>query len=417
MATKPVVLIFGGLNTVSRTLASFLVPSEGEPLVSHLRIVDKFSVHPPTTYLGTEFPAILQKPGVEYRQTNLTVEANIPATFDPPEGCAPYDYVFDLTGEVRQDRPEQVQINMTCNVARLLGLEAARRKVKAYIRLQHPYYETSAKTIPEESTDIKPQGVIGTWWHEALRILGAIPDLNLTIVRAGFVYGPYVDFGVFPSALAVAAVYAYTKKPMKSLWSPGKHPGHVVHSIDVAGSMWACAQWVASLGRTEANKMAGEEIPFHNDPSMVNQVLGMPSPGTKVVAPLFNIVDDTQNTLLNNYEVITSYFGAEFEFFNLFQSTMFKLVDDIVEEINEMHVSGWVEMLEKSNPPITSSPVSAYMDSYALSKRVYAASNAKIKNIVGYQLQRPLLNQELVGEMVDKWKAEGHWPILDSSTQ
>ncbi len=68
----------------------------------------------------------------------------------------------------------KVQINHTCNVARLIGEEAARRKVKAYVRLQQPWYETPDKGSHEEKEDIKPQGVIGTWWHESLRILGAI---------------------------------------------------------------------------------------------------------------------------------------------------------------------------------------------------------------------------------------------------
>lgn len=413
MSSKPSVLVFGGLNTLTRPFASYLVPADGEPLVSHLRIVDKFSVHPPTTYIGKEFPKVLANPIVEYKQVNLTVAANISATFDPPEGQAPYDYVFDLTGEVRQDRPEQVQINMTCNVARLLGLESARRKVKAYVRLQHPYYETSAKTVPDEKVDIKPQGVIGVWWHEALRILSAIPDLNLVILRSGFSYGPYVDFGVFPSALAVASTYAYKKKPMKSLWSPGKHPEHCVHSVDTSGALWACAEWMAPLGRREADAKAGETIYFHNTASKIKEVEGMPEPDVKLIAPLFNIVDDTENTLVNGYKAITSFFGAEFEFFNFVESAMFKIMDDVVEEINEMHVSGWVEMLQESNPPITNTPVSAYMDSYSLSKRVYAASNAKIKNIVGYKLIRPKFDHDAIKEIVDSWKAEGHWPVLD----
>jgi hypothetical protein len=68
----------------------------------------------------------------------------------------------------------QVQINHTCNVARLIGEEAARRSIKAYVRLQQPWYETPDKGLHEEKEDIKPQGVIGTWWHESLRILGAI---------------------------------------------------------------------------------------------------------------------------------------------------------------------------------------------------------------------------------------------------
>lgn len=113
--------------------------------------------------------------------------------FDPPEGQAPYSYIFDFTGEVRHDRPdmvctcgsssrvevsaegsEQVQIQQTMNVARLLGGEAARREVKAYVRVTHSYYETPEKGSHDEKESIKPVGVRGIWWHEATRVLASI---------------------------------------------------------------------------------------------------------------------------------------------------------------------------------------------------------------------------------------------------
>jgi hypothetical protein len=31
--------------------------------------------------------------------------------FTPPEGQAPYDYVFDMTGETRHDRPDEVRFH------------------------------------------------------------------------------------------------------------------------------------------------------------------------------------------------------------------------------------------------------------------------------------------------------------------
>lgn len=154
--------------------------------------------------------------------------ANIPPLFDPPEGQPPYDYVFDLTGEVRQDRTDmvrsfpcswpfglttfQIQISTTCNVARILGEEAAKRKVKAYVRLQLPFYETSNKGPWDEKQNPKPSGTVGTWWHETLRILANMEEcvfgqalclgspqllfsLNLVILRVALGYGPYTDYG------------------------------------------------------------------------------------------------------------------------------------------------------------------------------------------------------------------------------
>jgi hypothetical protein len=401
------------LNTFSRALAALLVPVEGEPLVSHLRIVDKFSVAPPTTYVGAEFPKVLEKPQVEYRQANLTVPATVSAALEPPEGQRGYDYVFDYTGEVRHDRTEMIQIRTTCNVAKLIGLEAAKRKVKAYIRIQLPFYETSTKGTHDEKEDVKPDGTIGIWWHETLRMLASIQDLNLVILRHGFTYGPYVNMGNISSAMTVGAVYGYMKKPMKSMWSPGKNPTHTVHVDDVAGAAWACAQWMAPLGRKAADSAAGEVIPFHNDKAKVKEVDGMPAHTDKIVAPLFNLVDDSDSTLLSVGQVVTSFFGTTFEFFNLVESTKLKLAEDAVEDINEHHVGGWTEMITSSKPPIPNTPLTAYMDKYALEKHVVAFSNAKIKETLGYKLKYPNFDHSVIQEIIDKWKDEGSWPILD----
>ncbi|KAJ3515965.1 hypothetical protein NLJ89_g1421 [Agrocybe chaxingu] len=403
-STKPSVLIFGGLNTCSRGLAAFLVPLKGEALVSHLRIVDKYSVHPPTTYIGREFTRVLEKSEVEYRQANLTVAAAIQSAFDPPEGKPAFDYVFDFTGEVRYDRSELIQINTTFGVARLLGLEAAKRKVKAYVRIQHPFYETSSKIAALEKDDIKPAETLGIWWHETLRMLASIQDLNLVILRIGFVYGPYTNFGNITSAITVASVYGYLQRPMKSLWGPGKNPTYSVHVDDVAGAAWACAKWMESHGRKAADDLAGEAILFHNEKSKVKEVEGMVPHEEKPVAPLFNLVDDAKSTLASTGQTISACFGTTFEFFNVVE-----LKDDL-EDINEHHVEGWTEMLTNSNPPITNTPLNPYMDKYTLEKHVVAFDNSKMKNIIGYKLLHPDFNQADIKEIVDKWKAEGVWP-------
>ncbi|KAF9532358.1 hypothetical protein CPB83DRAFT_847716 [Crepidotus variabilis] len=409
MSSKPTVLIFGGLNTCSRALAAFLVPLEGDARVSHLRIVDKFSVHPPTTYIGPEFAKVLEKPEVDYRQVNLTITAAVASAFDPPEGLSTFDHVFDFTGEVRHDRSSMIQISTTFAVARLLGTEAAKRGVRSYVRIQQPFYETSGKHAAAEKDDIKPYETSGVWWHESLRMLASIQDLNLVVLRIGFVYGPYTNFGNIASLITVASVYGFLKRPMKSLWSPGKNPTNTVHVDDVAGAAWACAEWMASKGRAEANKLAGEVIYFHNDKSVMKDAEGVRAPDEKPVAPLFNLVDDSNSTLLSTGSTISSYFGTTFEFFNIVENAMFKWKDDL-DDVNEQHVEGWTKMLTGSDPSITNSPLNPYMDKYTLEKHVLALDNAKVKNIINYQLLRPEFNHANIDELVDKWKQEGVWP-------
>jgi hypothetical protein len=167
----------GGLNTLSRALVAHLVPLQGEPLVNVSESTS--TVHAPTdavsrstastnrrqvfhssphyvsptnpmsvcvcftiansislaSYLGAEFKEVVKNPIIEYKQANLTVActpfqpafsqrnsrfppklAIVESTFDPPEGQEPYSYVFDLSGEIRWDRPEQVWIYAAMNL-------------------------------------------------------------------------------------------------------------------------------------------------------------------------------------------------------------------------------------------------------------------------------------------------------------
>lgn len=302
---------------------------------------------------------------------------------------------------------------MTFTVARNIALEAAKRNVKAYVRLQQPVYETPDKGPFDEKEDVKPVKTLDIWWHETLRMLASIENLNLVILRVGFVYGPYVEFGLYALVITVASIYGYMKKPMKTIWGPGKEPVHTVHIDDVAGALWACAEWMRPLGRQQADAIAGEKILFHNDKGKVREVGGTCTPDARPVAPIFNLVDDSETTLAKGGSMITQFFGTTFEFYSSLETAMAKLkLEDLEEEINEHHVGTWTEMLQLSNPPVTHTPLNAYMDKYALSRHRLGYSNHKIKRIVGYQLKRPNFCQETIQEVVDKWKAEGSWPVF-----
>lgn len=68
----------------------------------------------------------------------------------------------------------QVQIQHTLSIARLIGEEADKREVKAYVRVTQPFYDTPEKGGHSEKETVKPSGVRGVWWHETLRVLASI---------------------------------------------------------------------------------------------------------------------------------------------------------------------------------------------------------------------------------------------------
>ena len=50
---------------------------------------------------------------------------------------------------------------------------------------------------------------------------------------------------------------------------------NTVHTCDIASASWALAQWMSGLGRKEADKLAGEDIP-PNDKNKVKEATDLP---------------------------------------------------------------------------------------------------------------------------------------------
>ncbi|KAG8899046.1 hypothetical protein FRB99_006963 [Tulasnella sp. 403] len=412
MSEKPSVLILGGLPNATRHLAGFLVPEGGEPLVSYLRIVDKYSVFPPTTYTGSAFLNVLQSPITQYQQGNLLIPANVTKVFDPPEGVAPFSYVFDCTGDTTFDRPNEIQRDHTAKLAYSLGQEAARRNVKAYVRVTGPYYDFPNDKKADEKENPKPKGVRGVWWHAALRMLAGIENLNLVILRTATVYGPFNLSGIVTPRITLGRVYKYLDEEMKYLWTPDIRM-HTVHLDDVAGAMWAAANWMGPLGRAEANKIAGETIQFWapEKKELIKDLEGHPPKDQGPIAPLFNIVDDSDSTQGSMGQAVADIFGIKFGFFGMLANAKLRIdFDNMVEEINSKHVEAWTEICLKSEPKIINPTVQAYIDAHLLAKYSISLSNEKLKGVMGYTLKRPGLNVQLLREIIQSFRVDGHWP-------
>lgn len=138
--TFVVLSVTGGLGSASsseKRCSSSPLTSPFLASAQHLRIVDKPSIAPPTTYLDATFRRCLESARVEYRQANLALPGTpspsmllnrprsadgssclaaadkVAAAFEPPTGCDRWDHVFDLTGDVGWDRPEMVRYACT----------------------------------------------------------------------------------------------------------------------------------------------------------------------------------------------------------------------------------------------------------------------------------------------------------------
>jgi nucleoside-diphosphate-sugar epimerase len=203
--------------------------------------------------------------------------------------------VLDISGERAFDRPAEVQIVQTFNVALGIAREAAKQgTVKVFLRSILPVYDqdTEKKKYKEEDPDgWKPLGPRGVWWHEMLRAVASVPGLPLVILRAAYSYGPSETRHIITKTILLGLVYRSLGEEMKFLYGP-KLRRNTVHTRDLAGAAWAACEWGAGLDREKMNALAGVSLPPSGDES----VKGVPGAIQKeqggVIAPVFNLVDD-----------------------------------------------------------------------------------------------------------------------------
>ena len=89
-------------------------------------------------------------------------------------------------------------------------------------------------------------------------------------------------------------------------------------------------------------------------------------------------------------------------------------MEDVVEDINEGHVSAWTTMITESNPPVPNTPFTAYTDIYNLKKHVVAFNADKLKRLTGWKPKHPEFTEDEVRDIIVKLKAEGTWPNNNS---
>ncbi|WVF70673.1 hypothetical protein IAT40_005466 [Kwoniella sp. CBS 6097] len=447
----PVVLILGGTTTVARTLARYLL-DEQTPRASFVRLADRFSVSPPTTYLDKPFLSLLndENTKLEYKQFNLSNASRHTELFTPAKewkGAAlksdgeGFDVVFDLTGETGFDKPEILQISNTYQVALSLATSASQLpetlKPKAYIRLTFPFYEmkslpSSSAGHPEAATsELKPDGARGRWWHEALRGIGKIPGLNFGVIRCGAWYGRGTYDGEIIPRVVVGHVYKYLKEEMKFLYNSELRL-NTVHSHDVSQALYLLSLYLLSKPRAAIISESAVSIPFSfSSPSSSGflssskrssvsetwKTIPTVVPDKETVSiPLFNVVDENDSTQGSLAKIVAETWGIKFGFLN---STVASLVQqfaktdfsEMVEDVNEMHVEAWSKMLAASDPPIDSSPITPFLDEHAFKKMSVCLDGSKAKRLLGYKPVHPRVEISELREIAREFQRDKLWCV------
>ncbi|KAL7423755.1 hypothetical protein Q5752_001338 [Cryptotrichosporon argae] len=437
-AAPPPVLILGGTTTAARALAAYLLED------GRADVTDRFSVNPPTTYLDPLFLAHLQSPRLEYRQVNLALVERHAELFAPPAardgketGWKRFEMVFDLTGEIAFDKPELIQIQNTYQLALNLATSAAKLPVEmrpgAYVRLTFSFYEMKSSSSPHGEDDrLRPDGVRGRWWHEALRGLGALDSLNAAAVRSAAWYGRGTWEGEVVPRLVAGHVYAFLKEEMKFLYNADLRI-HTVHTLDLAQALYLTALYLLSVPRATALAEAGSDLAFSFAADKPAFSLGTSKRASlsdawktvrsvvpekmRVRLTLFNAVDAGDSTQDSLAAAVARVWGIKYGFVN---STVASLAEkfakasfsDIIEEANEMHVEAWADMLAKSAPPIALTPITPFLDEHAFRKTPICLDGARARRLLGFEPAHPGVDVDELRAIAKGFQDDNIWPKL-----
>lgn len=419
------VLVLGGTTHLSRPLLKWLLDpahdvERSNVKIKHIRLADKYLVSNGTssTYIDPDTWKALDDPRAEYRQANLNLAPSLSTVYDHPHGGS-YDVVFDFTGEGigQPDVPEEVLLERTAKLARSVATESLRRNVKAHIRDTVAFLTVDPNAPPARESDIpKPKTARAYWWYEAERSAASVAGLRLAITRSAEVVGPFIFHGSIPSRFALGKVYSHLREPMKLLWGPDLRI-NTIHVDDWCPAAWKIAQWVASRPRSEADQLAGENLPPVRIKDKIQDKLrekvgpGCCPRSETPRAPVFNLVDDTNLNQGKLLGMIGESFKIETGFVNSFVNAWARVdLNNIVEEINEKHAAAIAEIVKETG--INDVALNGWIDAELLANQSLAFSNQKIKSIIGWS-PKVDLNRERLDEILDKLRELNQFPKRD----
>ena len=302
-----------------------------------------------------------------------------------------FDYVFNCGGETRYSQPDEVYRLRAHDLSLVVGREAAKRKVRAFVECSTGMVYKPSSDPRSESDKTKPWMKLARWKLSAEEELSKIPELNLVVLRFPHVYGSYSS-GFIAKALTMARVYKELDKEMKWLWDKDLRV-NTVHVTDAARALWQAADWCAAGRQGFPDSMAS-----HSSIPMIKNT------------PVFNIVDHgstnqgTLATLINKvFDIPTGFQGtliSNFARLNL---------DHVVDDLNEEVLQPWADML--TDKGITRpGPLSPFIEKELLKDTDLSMNPARFEKLTGFRYEKTKLTEEEVRGMIESYQRMNWWP-------
>ncbi|CAN9454753.1 unnamed protein product [Alternaria alternata] len=369
-ATKPSVLIIGGLGYTGRHLTKYIHDNN---LASQIRIVDKHL--PELAWLAPEFKEACSRE--RFIQADAAQEKSLPRIFDR-EGGAEFDYVFNCGGETRFAQDEKVYELRSYGLSMAIGREAAKRKVKCFVEISTGMVYKSDSTPSKESDKPKPWSNLAKWKLKAEEDLAKIDGLNLMVMRMAHVYGPYTS-KFLSTALCMARVYQSKGKEMRFLWKEDLRT-NLVHVEDSTRALWHGVEWYTKS-----------------------------SPGRRP-APTFNIVDHANHSQKQTAQLMGEIFNIETGFHGTLISAFARLnLDHVVDEVNDETLDPWAELQQQAGIS-SSTPLTPYMEKELLKDADLSMDGSLFERETGFKYNVEKITREKVEEIIESYKRMNWWP-------
>jgi len=363
MATKPRVLVLGGLGFIGKNFVKYLVDNN---LASKIRVVDKMMVA--MARLGKD-EVLFSSPPVECIQANLCNPDAVSKAFADSED---FQIVVNLAAETKLSQQEGVYTEGITTLSINVGQECLKHtKIQKFIEVSTAeVYEPSNKPC-SESSNIKPWTGIAKAKANAEDKLKKLAKLPLVIVRPAIVYGPGDTKGLAPR-LCIAAVYKKTGQTMEYPQWFEQQKISTVHVSDVCRALW--------------------HVAMNAD-----------------VGSVYNLADKgnlDQKKLNIDLEKI---FGIKTGHLNLLTSEAVKLMDtdNLVSEINGEHAPIWAKMIGEAK--LNYSPLTPWLDNEALTNcNLYVDGSAIEKTSFSYSV--PNVTEEMLRSQLKHAVEMGWFP-------
>ncbi|CAI7678238.1 unnamed protein product [Penicillium manginii] len=379
-ANKPAVLIIGGLGFIGRHLALHIHENK---LASEVRLVDK--VLPQLAWLAPEFEEACSKE--KFVQADASREQHLPRIFDRSNG-EQFDYVINCGGETRHSQPDDVYEARSCNLSIALGKEIAKRGIKSYVECSTAHVYKSGSSPRKELDKLVPWHKLAKWKLKAADELLKIDGLNYCALRLPHVYGEY-NSGYFAMALCLARVHLEMGQDLELLYTKDVKV-NTLHVKDAASALFHAAEWRA--GRTASSE-------------------GTPQMFKDTSVPwAFNVVDHNDTRQEHVANALSEVFGLKVSFIGSLVSQLAKMnLDDVVDEMNEVSLQEWAELVEKSKIE-RPGPIGPFLERDVLKDQDMSIDGSLFESTTGWKPKYERFNADSVRAMVDSYKRMGWWP-------